>query len=355
MFDAKKLLDAMVSGTSQAAAPGQGGIGDILNQALSQLQQKAGQAGEQAKAAANQAGLGGVLDQIQQKAGQAGEQAKNAAGTLGGIAKQVAGQVQQKASEPGGLADLAKQILGQATSGVKDAAGKVDAATGAGAKLDDIVKQMSGGKSSADLLAKAKELVGNNPAAAAAVAGALGALVLGTKTGRSITMDAAKLGGMVLIGGLAYKAYQNYQAGKPVLDAGAAPAPAPAGSSFDPAKQSNEQALLYIRAMIAAAAADGVVSNLERSRIVGGLEQVGLDPSATGFLDAEFARPASIADLVAGVKSPEQAAQVYTAARVAIEPESQAEKDFLANLGRALNLDPQLVAHIDAVAGGVKS
>ncbi len=63
-------------------------------------------------------------------------------------------------------------------------------------------------------MAKLKELIAQHQMGAAATAGGLGAVVLGTKTGRSAAMGAAKLGALALIGGLAYKAYQNYSAGQ---------------------------------------------------------------------------------------------------------------------------------------------
>lgn len=327
MFDAKKLLDAVVTGTSEAAGPAKGNLGALLAQ---------------------------LATTARQKAGEAGEKAKSAAGTVGDMARKASDEAKRKVAEDGGIAGLAKQVLGQATAGVKDAAHKVDNATGAGAKIDQVVKQVSGGKSAGDLLAQAKDLVRNNPGAAAALAGALGALVLGTRTGRSLATDAAKLGGLVLIGGLAYKAYQNHKDGKPILGGEGAPDVAPAGSGFEAAGQSNEHAMLYLRAMIAAAASDGIISNSERDRIMSGLKEAGLDPEASQFLEAEFRAPASIAELAAGARSPEVAAQVYAAARVAIEPDSEAEQRFLGDLASALRLDPDLVAHIDAGASGIK-
>ena len=87
-----------------------------------------------------------------------------------------------------------------------------------------------------------------------------GALILGTGAGRSLAAAAVKLGGLALIGGLAYRAYQSYQQGRPVLspDRPAMPQalmPAPEGSGFETGAMSHDAARRCIRAMIAAAAA----------------------------------------------------------------------------------------------------
>jgi uncharacterized membrane protein YebE (DUF533 family) len=196
----------------------------------------------------------------------------------------------------------------------------------------------------------------SNPAAATAVLGGLGALVFGTSAGRAVVGSAAKLGGLALIGGLAYKAYQNHQAGKPLIDAGQQEVlPAPAGTGFEPEAASEAAALVFIRAMIAAAAADGAIDAEERNAIIGGLREAGFDPEANAWLANEMANPASVDTLVAAAESPELAAQIYTAARIAINPDKSAEKDFLAGLAGALGLDAELVANIDAAASAAKA
>ncbi|MEZ5926840.1 MAG: DUF533 domain-containing protein [Hyphomicrobiaceae bacterium] len=300
MFDARKLLDAMVAGNAQSADADPAKPKDLFGDLMGKLQQ-----------GADKAGLGNA-------------------------------------------AEIAKQVLGQATSGVKEAAGKVEQSTGAGTKLDELIKQLSGGQGAGDLVAKAKEMIAKNPTAAGALAGVLGGVLLGTKTGRGLTWDAAKLGGLVLVGGLAYKAYQNYKAGKPALDAGGTPEAAPSGSGFEAERQSNDDALLYLRAMIAAAAADGTVDADERARILGGLERIGIESEAATFLDAEFARPASPSELAAQARTAETRAQVYTAARMTIDPDQPSERHWLASLAGALGLDPGLVGHIDAEVGRVR-
>lgn len=302
MFDPRKLLDSLVAGRAQRATGDEPQTGGGL--------------------------IGDLLGRLEQGARQAGLE--------------------------GSAADMARQVGRRATEGVRDAAGKADEATGAGRAIEDILRQVSGGKSSADLLAKAKDLIARNPAAAGALAGVLGGLLLGTRSGRGLTVGAAKLGGLVLIGGLAYKAYQNYRAGRPPL-AGDGVAAAPSGSGFEASAQSDEAARLYIRAMIAAATADGAIDEGERHRVLGGLQQAGFAGDAARFLEEELAAPASLDELAAAARTPEMQAQTYAAARLAIDPDTDTERDWLAGLARRLRLDPGLVAHLDEAASAAKS
>src|SRR5690606_19857569 len=139
---------------------------------------------------------------------------------------------------------------------------RVDDATGASGQLRDILTRTTG-KTPEELMNSAKELVEKNKMGAGAAAGGLGAIVLGTETGRALAGSVLKIGALALIGGLAYKAVQNYQTGKPLLSGPQALVEAPAGSGFESQAITNESALLYIRAMIAAAAADGRLDETE--------------------------------------------------------------------------------------------
>jgi uncharacterized membrane protein YebE (DUF533 family) len=211
------------------------------------------------------------------------------------------------------------------------------------------------GKTPAELLAELKALAADNRLGAGAALGGLGALVLGTQAGRSLAATAAKVGGLALIGGLAYKAYQNYQAGRPALAGPADQLPltaAPEGSGFEAGALSNDGASLLIRTMIAAAAADGRIDASERQRILGSLRRAGSSAEAQRFLMQEVQRPASPADLARAVSSPEQAVQVYTAARIAVDLDGEEEHAFLTALATQLGIDATLAAHIDAAARG---
>jgi uncharacterized membrane protein YebE (DUF533 family) len=277
-------------------------------------------------------------------------------GGQGGPLNRMVGQGGQGQSGPGGVLDVMRQVLGQATTGVREGAGRLDEMTGASNRARDAIGQATG-QSPDELIAKLKDLVANNQLGAGAALGGLGALILGTGTGRALAGSAVKLGGLALIGGLAYKAYQNYQQGLPPL-AGGQPqaqqqpvAAAPHGSGFEPGAMTHDQATLYIRAMIAAAAADGRIDAREQEKILGGLQQAGLHEAAQQFLANEINNPASVEDLAAAVTSQADAVQVYTAARIAVDASSGAEHEFLRRLAKALGIDDDLVAQVDAAAG----
>lgn len=253
----------------------------------------------------------------------------------------------------GEAGSMVGSALGQATSGVKQAASEIDAATGAPSKASDMFAQATG-KSPTDFLAQAKDLAAKNQLATGAALGGLAAILLGTDSGRKITGSAARLGGLALIGGLAYKALQNYQAGKPLLDLASAADEISGQPTLPAPANAQAHALCLVRAMIAAASADGIVDDTERAAIIGNLKAAGLEAEASVFIDAEFANPADIATLAEGIGSADEAAQIYAAARLAIDPDLKDEQDFLAALAASLNLEPGLIAHIDAAASSAK-
>ncbi len=381
MFDAKSLLEALVTGGAQRqSAPSGGGLGDLLGGLLQGQQGRqssgglpdqtggsledllrnflpGGQASSQPSQhePAKQGGLDDLLRHMVPSEGSGGQQGGSGGGGLGDILGNLQKQLggggltggSSGSGSGGSLTDILGDLLGQATSGAKDGASRIGEATGAREALE----KMTGGKSADDLLNQLKELIGNNQLGAGAALGGLGALVLGTKTGRSLATNAAKLGALALIGGLAYSAYQNYAQGQtPNVDRNFVPHEAPSGSGFEPAAITNQQAALYIRAMIGAAAADGRISADEQQKILGSLNQVGLDSGAEEFLANELNNPSSAATLADAVSNEHEAVQVYTAARIAIDPDTRGEQAFLQELAQRLGMPDNLRAHIDATA-----
>lgn len=276
-------------------------------------------------------------------------------GLLDSLIKSAA--VPERAKDAAGTAkDVAGDVFGTATDGLKDAAGKLNEATGLGDKADDLVGRVSGGKSAGDLVGQAKDMVTGNKAAAGAVLGGLGLLLFGTKGGRGLAKGAAAAGGAALIGGLAYKAFQNHKDGKPLIKRDASEdlwdLETPAETDF--AKRDKAHAEHYLRAMISAAAADGKIDGNERARILSALNESELEQDALDFLSAEFATPAAAESFIFAAEDPALASQIYTAARLTIDPDSDAEKAYLFDLAQSLKLDNDLVAHLESAVDAAR-
>jgi len=103
--------------------------------------------------------------------------------------------------------------------------------------------------------------------------------------------------------------------------------------------------------MIAAAAADGEIDPAERQAILGQAEQAGLGAEERSFLERELASPPSLDEVLAQVKRPELAPQVYAASLLAIEVDTPAEERHLTDLARRLGLDPAVVADLNQRLG----
>ena len=124
-------------------------------------------------------------------------------------------------------------------------------------------------------------------------------------------------------------------------------APGPA----TPAAESSV-ALLLLRAMIAAARADGALDAAERAAIATQLDAAGLDAGERDHVLADFDRPATIEDLARQARDPMLAAQLYAAAAAAVGEVSAPERLWLDRFGAALRLDKSAQAAIEKRLGG---
>jgi uncharacterized membrane protein YebE (DUF533 family) len=245
-------------------------------------------------------------------------------------------------------------VGGAAKPPAREASGEAQGQSPVSSVLDALLGGTKGGQGD-DYVQKAKEFINRHPGLAEAALMSVAGILLGGRKPGGIAAGAARLGGLALIGTLAYKAYQNYQAGKPLLDVGQAGVKAhPSHAAFDPASLAEDDALLFARAMIAAVAADGRIDNRERERIVQALSRAGIDPEVSHWVQDELESPATVDDLGDAAKTPEKAAQIYAAARLAVDPDTRQEREFLRELAEALDLDPQLVKQIDDGAVSVR-
>lgn len=370
--DLGEILRRMGGGQGGGQSGGQGqdgggGLADILEK-LGRAQQQ-GQ-GEAPQTGGGQGGgLGDILGEIFKRAGQS----QPSGGDTGG-SYETGGRIGQRQPPDGGTGgrDLLEEIFGPQSGSPQRTpqqpapqqpsqqnpwgGGGRGRVIDARQQAEEILAAIATGQGTPDMIEQLKQLVASGQVNAGAVIGGLGSLVVGNKPGRRINAEAARLGGGELIGAIAYNAYVNYKQGRTPQDsARTAVAPAPHGSGFEVDAQNSDAALLYVRAMIAAAAADGEVDRAEQQQIIGGLERLGLGQHASQFLQQEFDSPQSIEELVQATGgNPAAALQTYTAARLAIEPDTRDEQAFLQGLAQAIGIDRNLAAHIDAQTSSLK-
>lgn len=186
-----------------------------------------------------------------------------------------------------------------------------------------------------------------------AVAGGLLGLLLGSKKMRKMAGGVVGYGGAAAAGAMAFKAYQNWQQGK-------AAATAPVATQADmshvdqrfmpdaaPAANGQPFQLAMILAMIAAAKADGHMDAQEQKVLFEQVEKIGLDAESKAFVFDALTRPVDINAIAASARGIEQATELYLISRIAIDVDHPAERAYLQALGHKLNLQPELMAHLD--------
>ena len=220
----------------------------------------------------------------------------------------------------------------------------------------------------------------HGPGMASGLAGAMGA-----SRGASFK----NMAGLASLGYIAYKAYQERQAnqanapqagstppagGSPwgagadessrssasspslgerlasLLSPQQAETPVPDEAALPELAMEDQKALLLIRAMIAAANADGEISAEERGKILNAMDQAGAEPDEHRVLEQELSRPRPMDELVREVQDPETAEQVYVASTVAIHGDSPAEQGYLQYWAARLKLDPERVKQLRSAA-----
>jgi uncharacterized membrane protein YebE (DUF533 family) len=113
-------------------------------------------------------------------------------------------------------------------------------------------------------------------------------------------------------------------------------------------------AILLIRAMIASAYADGMLDKQEMKNIMDCMESAGLDSEERQFILRELSNPASIDTIIGEVNTPALAQQVYAVSLMAIEVDTDKEKEYLNTLARRLFLSDAVVAGIHESLGKPK-
>ncbi len=177
---------------------------------------------------------------------------------------------------------------------------------------------------------------------------AAGMLLSGGKAHRLVG-NGVKLGAMAAIGGLAWNAWQNYQQSQSDAASDANEDEQKYLAKAQPANEEMGKSL--VRAMIAAAKADGQIDTRERAAIFKKLETMPLGAAEKAWVFDELMAPLDIDAVVAPVTTPEMASEIYAASLVAMTADTPEERAYLDDLATRLKLDPELVGHIEAAAG----
>lgn len=181
--------------------------------------------------------------------------------------------------------------------------------------------------------------------------GALAGALLGGGSGAA--KGAAGGGAMAILSTLALSALQKSRGGGSGAPGAGMAAVAPSQQELA-SVTSEEGERLALRAMIAAAKADGQVDQTEMDRLLGQLEPDAISESERQFVIDELQRPLDVSEIAREVQTPAQAAEVYAASLLAIDIDSDREREYLRNLAAALRLDPGVVTFLHQTTGAPK-
>ena len=185
--------------------------------------------------------------------------------------------------------------------------------------------------------------------AGALAGGALG-LLLGSKGGRKVGGTALKMGSIAALGALAYKAYGQWQ-GQQGQQVAQPPQPeAPRTVNLLPAPEVELHSRAMLKAMIAAAKADGHLDDRERGLVEVELTRLQADEPTRRWLEGELRRPLDPADVASAAGSPEMASEMYLASLLMADETSFMERAYLDELARQLKLPEGLKLELERQA-----
>lgn len=109
--------------------------------------------------------------------------------------------------------------------------------------------------------------------------------------------------------------------------------------------------MLLVRAMVAAANADGQIDAQERADILARLEAAGVGPAERAALEKELDAPKPVTALLGEVTSKELAEQFYAVSFLALNVDNDAERAYVKTLPLLLKLDDAAVAALHEKMG----
>ena len=149
------------------------------------------------------------------------------------------------------------------------------------------------------------------------------------------------------LGMMAFQAYQAWQRNQ-----AAAPQQAPRTVDLLSGPEVEDHSHAILRALIAAAKADGRIDDAEKQLISTEIGRHTDDPQLQQWLDDEVARPLDAADVAQSATDPGMAAEMYLASVMLVDDQQDAERNYLDELAAALKIDPELQVHLEQQAKG---
>ena len=121
--------------------------------------------------------------------------------------------------------------------------------------------------------------------------------------------------------------------------------PSPMAAEAPVPPQRPLDAMLLVQAMVAAAAADGLIDAAEKAQMLKRATDAGFDSETKRFLEQELTQPKSLAVIVAASR-PEIGTDVYAASCAAITADTDSERIYLETLAKRLGLTEEARAEI---------
>ncbi|MHA3737034.1 tellurite resistance TerB family protein [Pseudomonas sp. Eth.TT006] len=242
--------------------------------------------------------------------------------------------------------DLLEQLLrGQASAGQQGAAPAGAGLGGLGGLLGGLLGGGSGsGGAQAGVLGGLGGLLGGllGGGSGGGLGGALGG---GTQSRSGGTNYAA----LASLGMMAFQAYQAWQRSQ----ASAAPQQIPQTADLLAGPEVEEHGHAVLRALIAAAKADGRIDESEKHLISSEIGKHTDDPQLQQWLDAEVAKPLDAREVAQSANGDKAvAAEMYLASVMLVDDQQDAERNYLDELAAALGIDPELQVHLEQQAKG---
>lgn len=149
------------------------------------------------------------------------------------------------------------------------------------------------------------------------------------------------------LGMMAFQAYQAWQRNQ-----ASAPQQAPRTVDLLSGPEIEDHSHAILRALIAAAKADGRIDDAEKQMISTEIGRHTDDPELQQWLDDEVAKPLDAADVAQSATDPGIASEMYLASVMLVDDQQDAERTYLDELAAALNIDPDLQVHLEQQAKG---